>query len=891
MTGARDVVFMLTAEPDPALRAKLRNFATDVVGVYKVIEDAEEKTVEKSKLGTNARVEAHLNGARKIAAAAAESVKAGIALDSKEVQEYAKLMAEKERIAAKTQKAISVAMRSADRHGFDDQSKELLRAKIASAAADEIAKIEKRLDILKTAIQQKAAKQAKKLADDEIKEADRVEKREEKKAEREAARMEKLVKDQEKAAERRKKAADKEYDQLFDAAQKSAKKTYDAKIKAEEDAAKRIKAEAEQTARAQAKAAEDYSRVAIAAHNRLADAQTGAVANMVAANSRFGTATREALQSVAELGESVMKTARGFVAIGLVGEKDLDKVKDALLGIQGAFDIMSGSLQTFLKMTRSAEALARAIRAATAAQVALNVAQASGAVTGTAGAAGGVMAGLGGLMSRFRRAPVNMSGQGGMLGMSGGTAAAAGGGAAVAAPAYILPAAIAGGAAFDAYAAQDVGRNMFTYGLGGGAKVGSYTDKVGGSVYNPFSWLFSGGAQRSRVKSDYATTRAQKRSDQLSEMTALQDAEMGRSAGESFGRSAKSLGSKSALFDLAGQRLDDSAGSANSKLEADQQARNAALLKATESLEAKRRAISAQASKARADDEVKAYKDASAQLMALDEKEYKARDAAQQEGGRAQSLAVDVRYKTQEARLAGEIAAEEKRVAEYKAEAAKYDERFKDIREQYLNQAEEGERRIINLLGQRRDIERQTGQEKKQIAEDSLNFAQQEYDIAKAKADSARSQVMSAKERFGMLDSGQQSDLIGLARRAKAGEQLGGEELKRLQGLGLESTNKLVSRQANRLAEQGGFNEIAGEDVQRAKQLQNVQNALAVQVADRRQIVLNYQANTDKIVSDVTKAIGDRLAATDKETADKFAKAFDELNKIRASIRNGGGRG
>jgi len=883
MSGARDVVFKLTAEPDPALRAKLRNFATDVVGVYKVIEDAETKTVEKSKLGVNARVEAHLSGARKIAAATIEAVKAGQQIDSKEVQEYAKLMAEKERIAAKTEKAIRVAMRSADRHGFDDQGKETLRAKIAAAAADEIAKIEKRLDILKTSIQQKAAKEAQKQADAEIKATQRVEKEK-------AAAAAKLAADQAKLAAKRQAEADKEYDRLLQSGQRAAAKEYEAKVKADADAAAKIKSEAERTAAAQAKAAEDYSRVAIAAHNRLGDARTSAAAQSMAANARLNTASREALQAVAELGESVMKTARGFVALGLVGEKDLDKVKDNLLAMQGALDIMGGSMQTFLKITRSAEALGRALKAATAAQIALNAAQSAGAVTGSSGIGAAVVGSLAGLMGRFRKAAPNMTGQGGMLGMSGGaTATAAGAGGAAAGTGLVLPTAIAAGGAFDLYAGYDVGKNMLQHGIGGGATRGSFTDMSGGSKLNPFSWMYR--AQWERQKSDTQTAKATKRAASLAEMTALQDAEMGRAGGESFGRSAKSLASQSALFDLGGQRLDDTAGSARTRLEAQQSERDAALIKSTEALEAKRRAISAQSAKAKAEDEVGAYKKASAQLMAIDKEQYKARDAAQKEGGRAQSAAVDIRYKSQEARLVAEIAAEEKRVAGYKAEAAKYDERFKEIREQFLGQAEEGERRILGLLGQRRDLERQTGQEKRQVAEDSLNFAQQEFDVAKAKADQARDQVLSAKERFGLMDSGQQADLLDLARRAKAGQTLSREELKRLQGLGLESTNNLVSRQANRLAEQGGFNQIAGEDMAKAKQLQNMQNSLAVQVADRRQIVLNYQANTDKLVAEVTKQVGDRLAATDKETVDKFNKAFAELEAVRNSIRNGGGRG
>lgn len=109
------------------------------------------------------------------------------------------------------------------------------------------------------------------------------------------------------------------------------------------------------------------------------------------------TASREVMNNFLEMGESTMRFARGLTMIGLVGEKDLGKVKDALLGVQGAFDVLSGLGRILTKTDQIMQGLTKATLAQAAAQKALQLANVAGVGTSVATGAAGASIGLGSL--------------------------------------------------------------------------------------------------------------------------------------------------------------------------------------------------------------------------------------------------------------------------------------------------------------------------------------------------------------------------------------------------------------------------------------------------------------------------------------------------------------
>ena len=182
------------------------------------------------------------------------------------------------------------------------------------------------------------------------------------------------------------------------------------------------------------KAAESASRKREAADRRNEEAAERAARKVSAINDRMRRSLAEAASGATEL-------ARGFVEAGLVGEDSMEKVKDSILAVQSAVDLVRGGVGVWhslseaarlygerIEMIAKAEELAAAVRAAhSTTAVAGAAAQGTAAIAGTA-AAGGAAAGgasaAGGLAGILAAA--------GPLGLAFGVVAAAGLGAAYA---------------------------------------------------------------------------------------------------------------------------------------------------------------------------------------------------------------------------------------------------------------------------------------------------------------------------------------------------------------------------------------------------------------------------------------------------------------------------
>lgn len=109
------------------------------------------------------------------------------------------------------------------------------------------------------------------------------------------------------------------------------------------------------------------------------------------------SAKMEVMSALGEIGSSLMTTTRGFVALGLAGEEDMEKIVQGLLKVQGAFDIISGGIQTWIKVQQAIEGVRKVILATAAAEEALAAASAArAAAQGAGGIIGGAARGAAG---------------------------------------------------------------------------------------------------------------------------------------------------------------------------------------------------------------------------------------------------------------------------------------------------------------------------------------------------------------------------------------------------------------------------------------------------------------------------------------------------------------
>lgn len=119
--------------------------------------------------------------------------------------------------------------------------------------------------------------------------------------------------------------------------------------------------------------------------------------------------------SLGQGAEGFLKMARGAAILGVSGEKDLQKLLEALAKIQAAFDIARGAVDLYFALAGGVKAYRDAVVAAKVAEDALAIARARSAAAGGVGGAAAAGSGLG--------AAGGLLGAAGGLGLAGGAAA------------------------------------------------------------------------------------------------------------------------------------------------------------------------------------------------------------------------------------------------------------------------------------------------------------------------------------------------------------------------------------------------------------------------------------------------------------------------------------
>jgi hypothetical protein len=228
---------------------------------------------------------------------------------------------------------------------------------------------------------------------------------------------------------------------------------------------------------------------------------------------KYAEAGREVRGRFEEWAGGVTQLGRGIAELGLLSTDSTDKLVRGLVGVQGTFDTIIGGVKTYQELRRVVEAYAAAqaiasqglvltsgrnsaaLEVETAATMALARARGTASAAGIGGPpTGGRGSMFGRIGSRIggaarsvggRAAGGLMTGAGavaGKLGMGIGGGAAAVAGSALAAFTSTVFASVSALKTFQAAAEN---------GIGGGAQEGSFVDSVGGSRYNPFSWLIA----------------------------------------------------------------------------------------------------------------------------------------------------------------------------------------------------------------------------------------------------------------------------------------------------------------------------------------------------------------------------------------------------------------
>lgn len=754
---------------------------------------------------------------------------------------------------------------------------------------------------------------------------------EEERAAREAAR---IAKQQQREQETASKAAAKEAEKIAkqqqreqEAAQKAATR---AAAKEASEAAKIAKQQQREQEVANREAAREADRQhqrhrerqrSIAAENRRlrqteqAEQQRAAAnmeANARAARSAIVSSNEAMIESFVGVTEGVAKVGRGFVALRLVGEKDSQAIIDGLLKIQGTFDLVTGSVQTVVRLQKGIRLMSAALAAADTVQkssaitasLSSRASDSSAAALRREAAAANLSAAAHGRLAASRGASTvagrgaaaagSIGGRGagaavgGIGAAAGGGGAAAGGGAGaagmiasigpwVAAAVGVAAAAISGTSSF---------RAARKHGIGGGADVGSVTDKIatmevsvasriqrltqkigvdfdvlGGPVVMLGSRLLGiTGAVKQLVKSSEDLERVEKSRVAITER-------MARVQEQVTAISRADIALRSARVNQASERREVrdmmAAAAPTGDRRGEIERRQAEVVEAIrESSAAQARAIEQGKAGLRESAEIeKRIQDLNRESFRLAQAKFESEIEAigSQKDARRRSLDEESRM------LAREIAAAERNrdkasqwsetQSEYEAQIAELSQRAAEVTRQKL-QLE------LDSVGRAREIRKQEADELRRNHEQAIQGIREQINLRRQQAEAESDRLKSARERFGAMDPAEQRRLMMLQQRAQAtgGRGLNQEQLDLLSGVGTRATEELVSRERQRRAEAAGFSRFFGqEERQNIAAARSEELKLNLQLQDQRS--LKVEVSTTEADEELIRRLLNELRA------------------------------
>lgn len=697
----------------------------------------------------------------------------------------------------------------------------------------------------------------------------------------------------EQSAARQAKAAEKRFSSEVDLLRRTAaeeKKRWEAEEKS------RLKAEKE---------AERMRQREESAREKAMRDQERNVRQYESATERQRSLSMQSRMAIAELGEGVNRTLRGFAQLGILSEETTEGLVRGFIKVESVFNILAGGIKVYKSLTVMVDSYTKSVEAAALAERALAAARAQSAAAG----AGPVVAG--GAGRGLRQVGGNV--------LAGGVGAAGGGAIAGGVPAgaagfmgtlgmFGLGGLAIGEAGLAAGLMTPWGQrkaeSALIRAMGGGrgetppgffSKSAAY---MSGSM-SPMQWVRTGqdpwesveqsqqvfaDADRAKALSDRMTA-DQKAAREIAERVRTKtrdDLARDREADEAFRLSREDRFAIQSGIDI-GRTQQDIARSAyaesavRSEVDRLRQRRDSA---ATES---ERAAIEARLREA----EQRAGASTGA------------REAAQSAGWTTKlGAAGDVQQRARaDAQSARERLAEyERQQAEFRSgntidgrypgagEVAELEERLQSAREAA---AEAGQREIA-AAQERLQVEQEITAEKIRAADESIARTEQEISLREQWIENERQRLMSAEERFGQLTTAEQQQVIGIAQRAEAGDKnLTVEEMQKLQRVGTREAKQLASDFFRQRAEAGGFSErFGGKERANIEEWAGEKSQLEVRLKDQREFKVSLERDDAKLADQLASQVEDILETRDAELEQRFSDVLERrlngMNRQRA---------
>lgn len=237
----------------------------------------------------------------------------------------------------------------------------------------------------------------------------------------------------------------------------------------------------------------------------------------------------------------------------------------------------------------------------------------------------------------------------------------------------------------------------------------------------------------------------------------------------------------------------------------------------------------------------------------------------------------------------------EKRLYERKLKSMTVDERRAEIAAKLAEAQkaaqtgdESSHAKVITLLERRLEGEREIYSIQKTAAEQQLSAAQRALDMAKSKLESEQNSLLSAKERFGMMDAGQQQELVALADQFRKNKAIMPfEEIRKLSGLSTV-LDREMKEEAIRRADKAGFDKTVGlEAVKEIEKIQReIKTKLEIDVKAKADVVVKLQTDYEAIAKVVDQQIEKEFRAVLKLLAGRMTDNEGKTRELEKRFRD-----
>lgn len=553
-------------------------------------------------------------------------------------------------------------------------------------------------------------------------------------------------------------------------------------------------------------------------------------------------------ESLSQSTESVMRMARGFTMLGLVGEKDLQKVQDGLLKIQAAFDIFTGAVRGIQAVERAIESVNTITRIAAQSQEAYNVAMRAGLAIEAAGSliGGGGGGGGGGSNRGTRRYARNRGGRAyGIRGIASDIGEEA--------METVLGATAGQGVA-------QVG-NLATSGSRLGRFIGTGTNLVRGGLtaagLSGAGTLTGAGALGAGAVVGGSAAAAVGLGVTLGD-TIVEAIRNGIAGGAAEGTITNTLGTLIPAFSDSIIKMQDA------------MAKSGVLLTGTTG-----KTLSGESARGEGLD--KALIKQRAQYERILELRKQEEDVEEN----------IKRVLADKWSMQGQLNDSIRSQLSDERQLASIIDEINQLSTDALKDNENAQSRKNDLIRQEMRLRQSIAGEHVQSLQDQLRMEQQSLATVEQRISAEKESVMTAKERFGMMSEEQQAEIIDLRERLRAGEDLDAEELGRLRGLS-QGIDAEVQMQALAKAEQGGFAALGIEEEsrQRVQRDEDLATFLRESIEGNKgyiaQISLDAESVAKRLLQEVNLASEKKI----KEIADKFNELSTAQAGVRAKIEN-----